>query len=44
MLDRVKRRGKLFDADSIYALDARAMIREWDQLRARYDTCPCSRK
>ena len=40
MLDRVKRRRKLFDANSNYADDARAMVREWDQLQARYEHLP----
>jgi hypothetical protein len=38
------RRGVLFDPDSNYAADARAMVRDWDHLRARYDHLPVFRE
>jgi hypothetical protein len=45
VLNRVKlkgwrHRGELFDPNANYAVDARAMVHDWDQLQARYDHLP----
>ena len=45
MISRVRhaprqRRPELFDADSPYAADMRALLRDWDLLQARYEHLP----